>query len=316
MSVGCGGVRLELGGTITPAVEEAFGEAAGMAAGEAERQYVRGLTDRVRRGELGLFVLSGGWDVAGAACYRSVDGEAELVFGFLRLPYAGTERAFLEQIVAALARSGAGVVRSGFAWPSSARFIAAAKGMGFLSVRRISMALDVDERYRPSYVPVPGLSVHPWSPLHFEEAARIMYEESVPADRRLYPMFGSPAGARRLLLSIVQGRHGAFAPETSAVCEAGGAGREDPDRIAGFVLTSTVADGSLLVLDIAVRQAYRRRGAGTKLLEYLIARAAALGKRQIVLAVTADNEPAIRLYRKVGFRQASMFDQYVLNIPQ
>jgi ribosomal protein S18 acetylase RimI-like enzyme len=306
MNAGRTGEGLVTGTTVTPAVEAAFSEAS-LRLPELERLYVMSLPDRVRRGELCLISLHDGEEVAGAVCYRSVDGEAEVAFGFVRPPYRGTEHAFLEKAVGALKGSGISIVRTGFTWPDSGPFIAAAAGLGFSTVHRISMAKVVDDSQLFSYVPAPGIHVLPWSPWYFEEACRIMYEESEPADRVLYPLFGSPEGARKLLLSIVQGRHGTFAPGLSAVCESGGA-------IVGFLLCALLADGSVLVLDIAVSKAGKRKGAGTKMLEYLISKAAALGNRQIVLAVTAGNEPAIGLYKKMGFRQVATFDQYVLAI--
>lgn len=298
------GEALKFGIEVTPAVEEAFSEAAAWLP-ELERLYVKSLIDRMRRGELSLISLHDGDAVAGAACYRSVDGEAEVVFGFLRPSYRGAEQAFLEKVVLALKESGISVIRTGFAWPDAGPFIAVARRMGFSIIHRISMAKAVDDHHLFTYVPATGIHVVPWSPWHFEEACRIMHEESEPADRALYPLFGSPEGARRLLLSIVQGRHGTFLPQLSAVCQSGGA-------VVGFMLCALIADGSVLVLDIAVSKAHRRKGAATKMLEYLISKAAALGHRQIVLAVTAGNEPAIGLYRKMGFQEVATFDQYVL----
>jgi ribosomal protein S18 acetylase RimI-like enzyme len=306
MNAGCTNDGLEAGTTITPAVEVAFVEAA-TGVSELERLYIMSLIDRVRRGDLCLISLHSGGEVAGAACYRSVDGEAEVVFGFLRPAYRGIEHAFLETVVRALAKSGVTVVRTGFTWPDAGPVIAAAARMGFSTVHRISMAKDVEDSHLFFYVPAPGIQVLPWSPWYFEDACRIMYEESEPADRVLYPLFGSPEGARKLLLSIVQGRHGTFMPGLSAVCQAGGA-------IVGFLLCALLADGSVLVLDIAVSKACRRTGAGTKMLEYLIGKCAAQGNRQIVLAVTADNAAAIGLYKKMGFQDVATFDQHVLRI--
>jgi ribosomal protein S18 acetylase RimI-like enzyme len=306
MDVSSTGEGLETGTTVTQAVEAAFNEAA-TGLSEMERLYITSLTDRVRRGELCLISLHCGGEVAGAACYRSVDGEAEVVFGFLRPPYRGIEDAFLEKVVGTLAKSGVTVFRTGFTWPDAGPVISAAARMGFSTVHRISMAKQVEDSHLFSYVPAPGIQVLPWSPWYFEDACRIMYEESEPADRILYPLFGSPEGARKLLLSIVQGRHGTFMPGLSAVCQANG-------NIVGFLLCALLVDGSVLVLDIAVRKACRRTGAGTKMLEYLVGKCAAQGNRQIVLAVTADNEAAIRLYKKMGFRDVATFDQYVLKM--
>jgi ribosomal protein S18 acetylase RimI-like enzyme len=306
MDVVCSGEVLGTGAVVTPAVEAAFSEAAGLLP-ELERLYVRSLPDRVRRGELSLISLHSGEDVAGAACYRSVDGEAEMVFGFLRPPCSGMEPEFLEKVVRTLRDAGHRVIRTGFTWPDAGPFIAAAARMGFSSVRRISMARDVDEGQLFTCVAAPCIDVTPWSSWYFCEACRLMYEESEPADRTLYPLFASPEGARKLLLSIVQGRHGTFMPELSAVCQSNGA-------VVGFVLCALIADGSVLVLDIAVSKAHRRKGAGTKMLEYLVNKTAALGNRQIVLAVTAGNEAAIALYKKAGFREVARFDQYVLTL--
>ena len=94
-------------------------------------------------------------------------------------------------------------------------------------------------------------------------------------------------------------------PGLSAVCEVDG-------QVAGFLISSMLIDGSVLVLDIAVRKAYRRTGVGSRMLKYLIGKCAAAGKRQIVLAVTATNTAAIELYRKTGFRQVATFEQHVL----
>ncbi|MGA9139202.1 MAG: GNAT family N-acetyltransferase, partial [Methanocella sp.] len=295
MDAGSAEERLELGTVITPAVEAAFDEAAmALHAGETERVYLKSLVDRVRHGELFVFVLYRTTGIAGAVCCRSVDNEAELVFGFLRPSCAGLERIFLTKVVGALAQRGMRVVRSGFTWPGSGGFVAAAVAMGFYTVRRISMALDVADSSLFFYGHGSGVEVRPWSHAYFEDIRRIMYEESEPSDRKVYPLFASPEGARTLLFSIVQGHHGTFMPGLSAVCEKDG-------QVAGFMLSSLLSDGSVLVLDIAVRKAYRRTGAGSRMLEYLISRCAATGKRRIVLAVTASNTAAISLYKKMGF---------------
>jgi ribosomal protein S18 acetylase RimI-like enzyme len=302
--------RLELSTAITPDVEAAFQEAAmAMHAGETERVYVMGLLDRVRHGELFIFVLSRQSGIVGAVCCRGVDGEAELVFGFLRPSCPGFERVFLGKIVDALARQGTRVLRTGFTWPGAGGFIAAAADMGFYTVRRISMALDVAGSGRFFHGSAPGVNVRPWSQAFFEDTCRIMYEESEPSDRKVYPLFASPEGARALLLSVVQNRHGTFMPGLSAVCVVEG-------RVSGFLLSSLLSDGTVLVLDIAVRKAYRRMGIASRMIEYLIGRCAATGKRQIVLAVTATNAAAIGLYKKMGFRQVATFDQHVLILDQ
>lgn len=302
------GERFRLAGALTPELESAFYSAASrLAAGEIERLYICGLIDRVRRGDLSVYSLLCGGEVAGAICYRSVDGEAELIHGFVAPEHEGAEGVFLGMVTEALARSGTRVIRSGFGWPGQARFSGAAAAAGFAAVSRISMARDVAEGEMFSFVPSPGVSVTPWSAADFEDVSRLMHEASAPADRRVYPLFASPEGSRALLLSIVQGRHGAFEPGLSAVAEVRG-------ETAGFLLSSLMPDGGVLVLDVAVKEGLRRKGIASHMIRYLISRCAAAGRRQIVLAVTAENVEAIGLYKKMGFREIAAFEQHVLMI--
>lgn len=57
------------------------------------------------------------------------------------------------------------------------------------------------------------------------------------------------------------------------------------------------------VLGMGVAAAHRRRGIGEGLLRAVIAHAWKAGLRRIDLDVRADNEAAIRLYEKTGFRR-------------
>lgn len=66
-----------------------------------------------------------------------------------------------------------------------------------------------------------------------------------------------------------------------------------------------VLDGTLLGLfDLVVDSERRREGIGTELVRCLVGWGAAGGASQVYLQVTEDNEPALSLYAKLGFRQA------------
>ncbi|WP_424358606.1 N-acetyltransferase family protein [Methanocella sp. MCL-LM] len=305
------GYTLETGSELTDDAERLLIESAVRipSTGEIDRLYVLGLPDRVRRGELSVITLLKGIEPIGIFCYRSVDLEAELVYGCLKPGNEGLERIFMLQILDELSTQGINAVRSSFSGPGADRFAVAALEMGFRKVSRMSMTRRVDESHTFTYKPEPGLNITPWSTNHFEDICRLMYEASEAFDRAVYPLFASPEGCRTLLLSIMQDRHGIFIPELSLVATI-------DDRVVGFLLSSLIVDGSVLILDIAVDSQHRGNGIGGKLLESLISKSAMLGRRQIVLAVTLDNEPAIGLYRKMGFKQASIFDQYVLELKE
>lgn len=55
---------------------------------------------------------------------------------------------------------------------------------------------------------------------------------------------------------------------------------------------------------VHVRADRRGGGVGTRLLEALFPRAAALGKHMMIAAVDAANGPSIRFHERLGFRQA------------
>jgi L-amino acid N-acyltransferase len=55
---------------------------------------------------------------------------------------------------------------------------------------------------------------------------------------------------------------------------------------------------------VHVRAGRRGGGVGTRLLEALFPRAAALGKHMMIAAVDAANGPSIRFHERLGFRQA------------
>jgi ribosomal-protein-alanine N-acetyltransferase len=77
---------------------------------------------------------------------------------------------------------------------------------------------------------------------------------------------------------------------------------EEPgERVAGYAICWTVGQESHL-LNIAVRPDARNRGIGRTLLRECIRRSVHAGGRRIYLEVRPSNEPAIRMYRRHGFR--------------
>jgi ribosomal-protein-alanine N-acetyltransferase len=71
---------------------------------------------------------------------------------------------------------------------------------------------------------------------------------------------------------------------------------------AGFVM-SRVAAGEAEILSIAVAASKKERGLAGRLLRHHLGRLVALAVRTVFLEVDEDNAPALRLYRKAGFRE-------------
>jgi [ribosomal protein S18]-alanine N-acetyltransferase len=76
------------------------------------------------------------------------------------------------------------------------------------------------------------------------------------------------------------------------------------NRLCGFII-SRIATDEAEILSVAVVRSAQGRGLGRELLILHLRRLAGLGVRRVFLEVGEDNEPAIRLYNRVGFEQVS-----------
>lgn len=94
---------------------------------------------------------------------------------------------------------------------------------------------------------------------------------------------------------LFKGDSGRYMPDASYVALEG-------DRIVGAILV-TYWMGKPLVAELGVAKDHRGKGLGRSLLEAALARLAALGEPRLALYVTVGNDPAIGLYRSLGFAQ-------------
>jgi ribosomal protein S18 acetylase RimI-like enzyme len=99
--------------------------------------------------------------------------------------------------------------------------------------------------------------------------------------------------ARREVRQILEGRWGPFAAEGSCLLER-------DDRAVGAVLSVWGPVGALIA-DVMVDPAARGAGRGAVVLAEAVRRLEAAGASRVYLNVTVGNEPALRLYRRLGF---------------
>jgi len=64
------------------------------------------------------------------------------------------------------------------------------------------------------------------------------------------------------------------------------------------------------VTNLAVREGWRRRGVGGRMLAYLLKEAAGRGLGAALLEVRPSNAAAIRLYKRFGFRRVAVRSRY------
>jgi [ribosomal protein S18]-alanine N-acetyltransferase len=98
--------------------------------------------------------------------------------------------------------------------------------------------------------------------------------------------------------------------ERGAVLVARAPRRSDPERgILGYCVIETVAD-EVHIHNLAVRPESRGGGLGRRLLELGLAMGERRGARSALLEVRESNEPAIELYRSMGFQPVAMRRNY------
>ncbi len=85
--------------------------------------------------------------------------------------------------------------------------------------------------------------------------------------------------------------------------------RASNNDIMGFVLARVAADEGE-ILTIAVGLAHRRGHIGQRLMEAVAVQAEAGGAATLFLEVAEDNEPALKLYARLGFREVGCRTAY------
>ena len=85
----------------------------------------------------------------------------------------------------------------------------------------------------------------------------------------------------------------------------------DCGRVAGManaLITVSTAEGSRVAMleDVIIRNEYRGKGLGRRLVEHVLAWARIEGMTRVTLLADRDNEAALRFYRKLGFEHSHM----------
>jgi ribosomal-protein-alanine N-acetyltransferase len=79
--------------------------------------------------------------------------------------------------------------------------------------------------------------------------------------------------------------------------------------LVGFILSRLIVDEAE-ILSVAVNASRRGKGLARRLLDLHLRRLAGLGARAVFLEVGQDNVPALRLYKRAGFREVGRREAY------
>jgi ribosomal protein S18 acetylase RimI-like enzyme len=147
-----------------------------------------------------------------------------------------------------------------------------------------------------------------WSDQYQDGAAQLIAAAySGHVDARINDQYRNTAGARRFLYNIVQypGCGAFYRPASFAAFEA------ITGRLCGISLASLVASDCGHITQICVSPTVRGTGIGHALLRQSLTTLRDLGCRSASLTVTAANDDAVELYKRVGFEIKRRFSAYV-----
>jgi ribosomal protein S18 acetylase RimI-like enzyme len=154
---------------------------------------------------------------------------------------------------------------------------------------------------RPMYI-------EKWSD-HYQEAAAQLIAAAYTGhvDSRINDQYRSAVGARRFLYNIVQypGCGAFYRPASFAAFEAA------TGKLCGISLASLVAAECGHITQICVSPQTRGTGIGHALLRQSLTTLRDMGCRSASLTVTAANEDAVELYKRVGFETVRRFAAFV-----
>lgn len=174
--------------------------------------------------------------------------------------------------------------------------------MSLTYFKRFRMELDLDQPNRYSLPALPEMyQLVPWEEgILREHAAAKFASFHTEMDANVFPCLGRRDGCLRLMREIT--RRASFVPESTWLLRytpPGGRISQPIGTVQGLEV-----EGWGALQNLGVAKAHRGRGLGSHLLAKAIAGFRAAGLSRMHLEVTSANTAAVRLYGRLGFRNA------------
>lgn len=168
--------------------------------------------------------------------------------------------------------------------------------MSITYFKRFRMEVDLEPRVEEVPDLPPGFFWVPWSPGLLFYHAQVKYRcFAQELDSTIFPCLGEREGCQRLMQDISSRR--GFLPEATWLV---GSSEGYVATIQGVIDHHPVG----MIQNVGVIAEYRGLGIGTALVFKALAGFRSVGLRRGMLEVTAQNNVAVRLYRRIGFRRA------------
>ncbi len=141
----------------------------------------------------------------------------------------------------------------------------------------------------------PGFTCVPWSPVLLDAHAETLCASfQGEIDSLVFPSLGDLGGCRGLMAGILL--KSSFVPEATWLLV-------DADGACGSVQGLRERRGIGAIQNLGIVPRYRGRGLGSLLLRQAMSGFRRAGLNRVTLEVTAQNERAERIYRRLGFRR-------------
>jgi ribosomal protein S18 acetylase RimI-like enzyme len=175
---------------------------------------------------------------------------------------------------------------------------------GFQRIERHNMIMPL--RVFNAFARVPaGYELQGFSPSQNKTLADICDLALWQTDRRLFPEMDGVAGCQEFVDRVTLfDAVGQFNSDATVLATTNG-------KVVGYVLATVVGKDTAFIPDIAILDGHRGVGLGKALLTAYLRVNKLQGQRSATLSVTADNEPALNLYRRVGYQISNTYCGYV-----
>lgn len=185
--------------------------------------------------------------------------------------------------------------------------------MSLTYYKRFHMVFDLRALPLPGDLP-PGYEFLPWSPSLLKAHAKAKYLAfRSEIDANVFPCLGDWRGCTRLMNDI--SHKPGFVPEATwlLIYRPASRWRRSIDHC-GTIQGIRDSQGMGAIQNIGVTPEHRGLGLGTQLIYRTLAGFRSVGLQHAYLEVTADNEPAIRLYERLGFLRAKTLYKAVATV--
>lgn len=155
----------------------------------------------------------------------------------------------------------------------------------------------------------PDFRFVPWRPEQLETHAEILFQSfHQEIDAAVFPSFGDRLGCASLMTEICNKR--GFEPEATWLLTG-------PEGPCGSVQGLRERSGGGAIQNLGILHAWRGRGLGAALLLHALQGFRRAGLGRAILEVTAQNDGAMRLYRRLGFRsRKTLYKAVVPSCPE